>query len=222
MNFSVQLRDKTGKGANRKLRAEGMAPGIIYGISDPQPVKMRSDLALRFIKSFAGGTRVINLTVESGDASEQKMVILQDYQLSAFGRKLIHADFLEVTNETKVTLEVPIHLVNEEMSPAVKEGGTIQVIRWTVPVKCAVKNIQEAIEIDVKDMNFGDSIHVLDLDYDEGVEPIVYGRNFTIVTVAGRIEEEPEEGEEELEALAEDSEEEAGASEEEESESESE
>jgi large subunit ribosomal protein L25 len=148
-----------------------------------------------------GATKVFSLTIESDGKSEEKQVILQDYQLSNWGHKLMHADFLEVTDDSQVTLEVPIKIVNEDICPAVKEGGVLQVIRRSIPVKCAVKNIQEVIEIDVSELQFHESIHVLDLDYEEGVAPVVSGRNFTIITVAGRIEEEVEE-EEELEEVA--------------------
>ena len=192
MNFTVKLRDKTGKGFNRKLRMDGSTPGVIYGIKDPQPVKMNTEKALRFIRSMQGATKVFNLAVESEAGTEEKKVILQDYQMSNWGQKLLHADFLEVTDDSLVSLEVPITIINEDICPAIKEGGVIQVIRRSIPVKCAVKNIQEFIEIDLKDLQFGESIHVLDLDYKEGVEPVVYGRNFTIITVAGRQEEEVE------------------------------
>ncbi len=202
MNFTVQLREKTGKGSNRRLRVEGATPGVIYGIKDPQPVSMKANKALQFIQSMKGATRVFSLTVESEGKSEEKKVILQDYQMSNWGQKLLHADFLEVTDETQVTFEVPIVIVNEEICPAIEEGGVLQIIRRSIPVKCAVKNIQEFIEVDVSGLLFGESIHVLDLDYKEGVEPVVFGRNFTIITVAGRIEEEEEELEEELEEVA--------------------
>jgi large subunit ribosomal protein L25 len=202
MNFTVQLREKTGKEFNKKLRQNGLTPGVIYGIKEPQPVKMDADLALRFIQSMQGTKKVFELAVESEGNTEDRKVLLQDYQLSNWGNKLIHADFLEVTDDTIVSLEVPIVIKNEDICPAIKEGGVIQVIRRSVPVKCAVKNIQEFIEIDLKDLLFGESVHVLDLNYDEGVEPVVYGRNFTIVTVAGRLEEEEEEVEEDLEELA--------------------
>ncbi len=196
MNFTVQFRENTGKGFNRKLRQQGFSPGIIYGIADPKPVSMRADLALRFIKSMKGATKVFKLLIEDKGKTEEKSVILQDYQLSNWGRKLIHADFLEVTDDSIVSLEVPIILINEENCPAVKTGGVIQTIRHSVPIRCAVKNIPEFIEIDVIDLEFNDSIHVLDLDYPEGVNPIVTGRNFTIITIAGRAgeEEEVEEG----------------------------
>lgn len=203
MNLTVQLRENTGKGPNRRLRMDGLTPGIIYGIKAPQTVSMDADKTLRFIQSMRGATKVFELSIETGSKSETKKVILQDFQLSNYGQKLIHADFLEVTDESLVHLEVPVVIINEEVCPAIKDGGVLQIIRRSIPVKCAVKDIQEFIEIDVKDLIFGQSIHVLDLQYKEGVTPVVHGRNFTILTVAGRTEEEVEKvAEGELEEVA--------------------
>lgn len=201
MKFTVHLREQTGKGVNRKLRREGYSPGVVYGKDEPVLVTMRSDKAFRFVQAMKGAKKVFDLVIESKSGTEEKMVIIQDWQLSNFANKLIHADFFEVTKETQLSIEVPLYLINEEDCPATEEGGVIQVIRRTVPVRCAVKDIPESIVVDVKDLQFGDSIHVLDLDYPEGATPIVTGRNFTVITVAGRIEEELPEEEEELEAI---------------------
>ncbi len=200
MNFTVQNRENTGKGYNRRLRQQGLTPGIIYGISDPQKISRRGDKTVRFIKSLKGATKVFKLLIEDEGGTNEKNVILQDYQISSFGSRLIHADFLEVTDDSIVSIEVPVKLINEEVSPAVKTGGVIQIIRRSVPIRCAVKDIPECVVIDLIELEFGESVHVLDLEYSEGVSPIVTGRNFTIVTVAGRTEEEEEEVEE-LEAL---------------------
>ena len=213
MNFSVQLREQTGKESNRKLRQNGLTPGIIYGISEPQPVSMDAYKALRFIRSMKGATNVVNLVIESDGKADEKKVIIQDYQTSNVGDKLLHADFLEVTDDSIVSMDVPIHVINDEDCPAVKTGGVLQIIRRTVPVRCKVKNIQDYIVVDLKDLEFGDSVHVLDLEYGEGVKPIVTGRNFTIITVAGRSvdEEAEEEGDELDEAAATDDKPEAAA-----------
>ncbi|MBU2513043.1 50S ribosomal protein L25 [bacterium] len=203
MNFTVQSREKTGKGFNRRLRVSGKTPGVIYGINEPQPVAMDEHKAMRLINSLKGANKVISLTVESDGKAEEKQVLLQDYQMSNWGQKLIHADFLEVSDKTRVTVEVPINVINEEICPAVESGGVIQVIRRSIPVKCLANRIPGLIEIDIKDLEFGGNIHVLDLDYPEGVTPIVKGRNFTVITVAGRVADEVEEAGEEAEADAE-------------------
>ncbi len=196
MNFTVQLRDNSGKGFNRRLRKEGISPGIVYGKDEPKMISMRSDQALRFIKSMKGAKRAFELNLESDGETKSKTVILQDYQLSNWGKKLLHIDFLEVSSDTKLTVDVPIRIINEDICPAVKTGGVLQTIRRSVPVRCAVKDIPEEIIIDVKDLEFDSSVHVLDLICPEGVEPVVINRNFTVVTVAGRMVEEVEEVEE--------------------------
>ncbi|MBU2648410.1 50S ribosomal protein L25 [bacterium] len=202
MNYTVQHRENTGKGFNRRLRQKGVAPGVIYGKEETLNVSMRADATLRFIRSMRGATKIINLEIESTAGSTNKTVILQDFQLTNLGNRLLHVDFLEVNQESVVSVEVPIVLLNEEDCPAVKTGGVIQIIRRAIPVRCKVKDlpsISEAIEIDVIDLEFGDSIHVLDVKYPEGVEPVTTGRNYTIVTVAGRIADEVDGIEEEAE-----------------------
>ncbi|MCP4753467.1 MAG: 50S ribosomal protein L25 [Proteobacteria bacterium] len=196
MNFTVQHRENTGKGSNRRLRKQGLAPGVVYGKGEPQIVSMRADYAFRLIQSSKGAQKAIELNVESDGETKNKTVIIQDYQLSNWGNKLLHVDFLEVSDDTVITVEIPVTMLNEEISPAVKTGGVLQTIRRMIPVRCMVKNVPEIIEVDVQDLVFGESIHVLDLEYPEGVTPIVKGRNFTVITVAGRLAEEVEEVEE--------------------------
>ena len=196
MNLTVQQRENTGKGFNRRLRQQGLTPGIIYGKEEPLKVSMRADTTLRFIRSMRGAKKVVDLEIESTEGKTNKMVLVQDYQLATLGGRVMHVDFLEVNQESVIFADVPIILRNEEDCPAIKTGGVIQVIRRAVPVRCKVKDIPESVEIDLIDLEFGDSIHVLDIEYPEGVKPVVTGRNFTIVTVAGRIAEEVDEVEE--------------------------
>lgn len=202
MNLTVQHREKTGKGFNRRLRQMGATPGIVYGKEEPLNVSMTTVSTLRFIQSMKGSKKIINLEIESTEGKANKTVILQDYQLTNLGNKLVHVDFLEVAQDSVVSFEIPIKLKNEEISPALKTGGVIQIIRRSIPVRCIVKeipNLPDSLEIDLIDLEFGDSIHVLDIVYPEGVEPVVTGRNFTVVTVAGRSVEEVDEVAEELE-----------------------
>ena len=193
MEFSVQDREATGKNVNRRLRKQGYVPGVIYGKGEPRKVSAKADKAFRFIKSMKGAKKIFDLSLESADDDIKRKVLIQDYQMSNVGNKLLHIDFFEVSDDTTLTLEVPVVLLNEEICPAVKMGGVLQTVRRTVPVRCMVKHIPEFINIDLEELEFGESIHVLDLDYPEGVSPVVTGRNFTIITVAGRMAEEEEE-----------------------------
>lgn len=192
MKFMVQHRENAGKGFNRRLRKEGLTPGIIYGKEEPQKVSMRADQAFRLIQSMKGTKKVIELNLKFKEETTKKNVVMQDYQLSNVGNKLLHVDFLEVTDDTTLSINVPIKAVNEDVCPAIKTGGVLQTIRRAVPIRCKVKDIPEFISVDLIDLHFGNSIHVLDLDYPEGVSPVVTGRNFTVITVVGRISEEEE------------------------------
>lgn len=203
MEFTVQHREKSGKGVNRKLRAAGLNPGIIYGMGEEVMVSMRSDYAYRLIESLHGARKPLTLNIEKGGKTEAKQVIIQDYQTSNWGERLYHIDFREVSDDTVLHFEAPI--VTKGDSKGVKLGGILQIIRHSIPVTCAVKDIPEAIEIDITEMDFGDSIHVLDFEYPQGVKPIVTGRNFTLMTVTGaggsdEAEETTEEGTEEAAA----------------------
>jgi len=190
MNFTVQQREQTGKGYNRRLRSQGFTSGVVYGGEKPLLVSMKEDTALRFIKSQKGAKKVVDLVIESSSGNQQRSVIFQDYQMTAMGNHLMHVDFLEVTSDTILSIEVPIHIINDTNCPAIKDGGVIQVIRRSIPVKCSVKDVPEAIVVDLKDLKFGESVHVLDVPYPEGVKPVVHGRNFTLLTVAGRTADE--------------------------------
>ena len=190
MNLTVQARENIGKESNKKLRAQGIAPGIIYG-KENQLVSMQAIKTHRFIKSMQGAKKLFELTVEADGKSSNKTVVIQDFQTSTIGNKLIHVDFLEVDTNTRLTAEIPIIVTDNCI--AVKEGAVLQIIRRTVPVTCLASNIPESILADVENLEFGNSIHVLDLDYPEGVKPIVKDRNFTVITVAGKMAEEIDE-----------------------------
>jgi len=191
MNFTVQQRELTGKGNNRKLRQDGNTPGIVYGKGDPLSVSMSSNKAHKFIHSLGGRKKLFSLEIEKDGKSSAIEALVQDYQVSNWGNHLLHVDFMEVTQDSIMTVEVPIEPTGD--SKAVKLGGTLNIIRRSVPVRCAVKDIPTKFIIDVKELLLGDSIHVLDIDYPEGVKPVVTGRNWTVITVSGKAKEEEEE-----------------------------
>ena len=194
MNFTVQLKDASGKGANRRLRAEGLTSGVIYGKSGNTMVQFRADQGARFIDSFHGAVQSFDLTIEGGKKPVTKKVILKDSQFSVWGDRLLHADFMEVKDDTKVKVEVPLRPSDCE---ATKLGAVVQVIRRTIPVVGAMKDIPAFLDVDIQEMNYGQSVHVLSIDYPEGVKPLTGGRDFTVLTIAGKKKGREEEEEEE-------------------------
>lgn len=194
--LTVFYREQTGKSANRRLRYEGFASGIIYGIGEPTKFFVNAETTKRWMQNLAG-QKLVKVHVEKNGATTQtKEALLQEYQFSNVGQRLLHIDFHEVKKDTLVRFEVPLKLVGN--SKVIKLGGIIQVIRRSIPVKFAVKDFPECIEVDVTELNFGQSIHVLDIEYPKGVVPIVTGKNFTLATAGGKLTmEEPEEETEE-------------------------
>lgn len=196
MLLNVQHRENTGKAFNRRLRKQGRIPCIIYGKGKPVLVSIETNYAYSFIKSIKGVTKLIQLNLESQENTEQRQVIIKDYQMSNWGNHLLHIDFLEVSDDSMLSLELPVKVINESICPAIKNSAVLQVIRWTIPVRCMAKNIPDTIAVDVQNLQFGENIHVLDLEYPEGVTPIVKKRNFTVLIAGGRMTEETEETEE--------------------------
>ena len=200
MKLESNYRENTGKGHSRRLRTQGWIPGIVYG-KENLPIKLTEKDTNKLIKSLAGATALIDLTINKDQQVSTKSVIIQDYQKELCKDRIEHVDFLEVDSDTELQVEVPIKTVGD--SEAIKLGGVLQIIRHDIPVKCKATHIPEVIEVDISSIKLGESIHVLDIPYPEGVIPVVKGRNFTLMTlpssrgmdaqVAEGTPEEPEE-----------------------------
>ncbi len=191
MELKLNYRTQIGKEANRKLQAVGKYPAIIYGGQENIPVCGTRSAIDSFFLMSGGKTKIINIEIDKEGKLEKKRAIVQDYQYSNIKKQFIHVDFLEVTDNTLLHLEIPIRLVGD--SQVVELGGIIQIIRHSVPIACKAKDIPDYIEVDTTNLEFGSSIHVLDVNYPEGVKPVVTGRNFTLVTTSGIAEDVAEE-----------------------------
>ncbi len=188
----VSSREALGKGSARSLRREGLVPAVVYGKSfeacalsvDPKALK-------KSISTEAGLNTLITLKGE-GSFSNQ-VVILKDLQVDPVVGNVLHADFQVINLTAKVSVMVPVHPVGK--SAGEKEGGNLSVIRHEIEVVCLPNAIPASIDIDVTELQIGDVVHVEDLQLGEDVE-VPHDANFTILTIAGRMAEEAEEGEE--------------------------
>ena len=195
------VRDRVGKGDARALRREGRLPAVIYGAKqDPLAISLDP----RDVSKGLGGGHFFSTVFDidiGGDTSER--VLPRDVQYHPVTDRPLHVDFLRVTGNTRINVEVPVSFFNEELSPGLKRGGVLNVIRHTIEVVCAVSIIPDQLEIDLTDMDIGESIHFGTIKLPDGVEPAITDRDFTVATIsAPTIMEEPEEEEEEdLEGL---------------------
>lgn len=178
--LKAQARDGVGKGAARELRRQGLVPAVIYGDKKaPVTVSLAYKDAYKFI--YAGGflSHVIELDVDG----TKHTVIPRDYQLDPVKDFPLHVDFLRVGKGTKLTVQVHVNFINEEASPGLKRGGTLNIVRHTVEVSAPADSIPEEITVDMTGFDIGDSIHISAVSLPKGVTPTITDRDFTIATI---------------------------------------
>ncbi len=163
-------RTNEGKGASRRLRATGRVPGVIYGAGvDAQSVEFDHKALLRHLKLEAFHSSILDLTVEG----RKDRVLLRDFQMHPFKEQVQHVDFQRIDPKKKIHMAVPLHFMNAEISPGVKLGkGVIQHIINELEIQCLPDDLPEYIEVDLKDLELGHSIHVSELRMPKGVEPL--------------------------------------------------
>lgn len=178
--LKAQARDRVGKGAARELRRQGLVPAVIYG-GKQSPVTISIPFKEAQKAIYAGGflSHVLTLDVDG----EKHQVIPRDYQLDVVKDFAMHVDFLRVTKGTTLTVEVHVAFVNEEKSPGLKRGGTLNVVRHTVEVSAPADSIPEEIVVDLTGTDIGDSIHISAVTLPAGVTSTIADRDFTIATI---------------------------------------
>lgn len=179
--LKAEARAQVGKGSARELRRNGLIPAVIYGDSkDPVSIALsRKDVTK---KIHDGGFLTTLVTIEVD--GKKHSVLPKDYQLDPVRDFLMHVDFLRVSKNTQVTVEIPVHFENEEKSPGLKRGGVLNVVRHTVECNCPANSIPDSIIVDLTGLEVGDGIHISHVTLAEGVEPTITDRDFTIATIA--------------------------------------
>jgi large subunit ribosomal protein L25 len=168
ITFKATRREQQGSSASRRLRRAGQLPGIIYG-GDKQamPIVMNHNDLFHLLKKEAFYSSL--LTVEVDGVGET--VLLRDAQWHPYKRQAFHLDFQRVDAGQVIHIKVPLHFINGEISPAVKLGGClIAQVMNELDVKCLPKDLPEYINVDLTNLEAGQSLHVSHLKLPEGVE----------------------------------------------------
>ena len=215
--LEAQLRERAGKGAARELRRNHMVPAVIYGNKE-DPISIALPSKELTTKIHGGGFMTTIATIKVGGQSHQ--VLPRDYQLHPVRDTIQHVDFLRISRNTIVTVEIPVHFENEDECEGLTRGGVLNIVRHTVEVNCPANSIPDSFTVDLKGYDLGDSINISSVALPEGVEPTITDRDFTIATIAspaGLKSDEEEEDEEmpETEIIGEETDEEATEGEEE-------
>jgi large subunit ribosomal protein L25 len=180
--FTAFARDTEGRGASRRLRRSGRAPGIVYGgAATPQPIELDHNALFHALRNEAFHASILTMKL---DGSSTK-VLLRDVQMHPFRNEILHVDFQRVDENKKVHMKVPLHFVNAESSPAVKLAGAIvSHVTTQVDVSCLPKDLPEFVEVDLSNLESGGSIHVSQLTMPAGVSVVMHGKIDPVVATA--------------------------------------
>jgi large subunit ribosomal protein L25 len=189
--LAVEVREGTGKGPARRLRASGRVPAVCYGRGAKSLGISLDPLALdQLLKgSTAGLNTLIALQVEGGGEYHGKPMLVKELQRDPVSRQILHADLYAVNLQEAIQVSVPIHL---EGSPeGVKMGGILDQTLREVELECMPQAIPEELRLDVSELLVGQSLHVRDLSVPEGAT-LLSDLDLSVVTVATpAVEEEP-------------------------------
>ena len=192
VSIAVELRSEVGKSANRKLRALGKVPAVVYS-SKSEPVSLSIDpviLERKIAASHAGINTLFDLDGEGGVAG--RTVMVKELQRDPVRGNVLHADFHEIDMTQRLQVSVPIHLEGE--APGVSMGGVIEHTLREMELSCMPGSIPDEVKADITSLDVGDSLHVSDLVLPGGVESLTDETLSVVSVVLPRAAAEPTEG----------------------------
>lgn len=180
LTLSAETRDREGKGASRALRNNGRVPAVIYGgKSEPQTIHLEEKALVKALMTGHFFNSVVEVTV----GGKAQTTLPKDVAFHPVTERPMHVDFLRVAKDTKLTVNVPVHFINEEKSPGLKRGGVLNIVRHDVELACDASHIPDELTIDLAGYDVGDSIHISAVTLPQGASPTITDRDFTIATV---------------------------------------
>ena len=172
IEISARKREGQGTGASRRLRRTGRVPGIVYG-GEQGPVNIELDHKDLFLNLRNEKFHASILSLELGGAKQQ--VLLRSVSMHPFKAQVQHVDFQRVSKDRKIHMKVPLHFVNAESSPGVKEqGGVVNHVLNELDITCFPDDLPEYVQVDLGGLSVGNSIHVRDLSLPKGVEAVLH------------------------------------------------
>jgi len=182
IEFTAFPRSSEGRGASRRMRRTGKAPGIVYGgTTPPQPIELDHNALIHALRNEVFHASILTMKVDG--ASTQ--VLLRDVQMHPFRNEVLHVDFQRIDPSRKIHMKVPLHFVNEAQSPAVKsEGAIISHVMTEIDIACLPKDLPEFIEIDLSELDTAHSLHVSGVKMPAGVTVVSHRTGDPVVATA--------------------------------------
>ena len=188
--IQATIRDTKTKGQVNELRSKGNVPGIVYGGEQPNE---KISITTKELKNLINKENFLSNVISiSLDGKEQK-VLTRNIAFDTVTDEPIHFDLMRIVKGGKIILEIPVKFINNELSPGLKRGPVLNIVRRKVELRCPAENIPTELVVDLEGLDIGTSIKISSINLPENVTPTIQGRDFVIATVAApTVVKEPE------------------------------
>ncbi|MCP9446099.1 MAG: 50S ribosomal protein L25 [Nitrospira sp.] len=162
------VRERAGKGVARAMRRAGKIPAVLYGQGECMLLSVSPTPLMKILKSHAGSSALIALTIEGAKSNPNRTALLRDYQLDPVSGAVLHADLFEVSMSKPIRVKIPIQVVGGT-PVGVKEGGVLHHNLRELHIECLPSALPDHIEIDASGLAIGSGVHVKELTVGEGI-----------------------------------------------------
>tara|TARA_B100000965_G_scaffold210400_1_gene175822 strand:+ start:517 stop:1239 length:723 start_codon:yes stop_codon:yes gene_type:complete len=188
--IQATIRKTKTRGDLNALRKNGDVPGIIYG---GESANEKISLSKKEVKNLIDKENFLSNVISIKLEEKEQKVLPREITFDTISDEPTHIDFLRIVKGSKIILEIPVKFINNEMSPGLKRGGVLNIVRRKVELKCPTENIPTELVVDLEGLEIGTSIKISSIKLPENVSPTIQGRDFVIATVAApTIVKEPE------------------------------
>ena len=189
-NLEANQRSKASKGSNNILRKQGMVPAVLYGGEEQNEM---ISVSKKHLKTLLDQENFLSNVLKIKIKDKEVNVLPREVSFDVVTDEPIHVDFLRMVAGRKIILEIPVKFINNDLSPGLKRGGVLNIVRRKVELKCPTESIPKELVVDLEGLDIGASIKISAIKLPENVSPTITGRDFVIATVAApTIVKEPE------------------------------
>jgi large subunit ribosomal protein L25 len=187
LSINAEKRETQGKGAARSLRRANMIPAVLYREGRAESIKLSRRELSKFINTTSGEQVIVDLLFGNG---EKKLALLKDYQVDPVSRELLHTDFFEVSLSESIRVTVHVVTLGEPIGVK-RDSGILQHALREVEIECLPDKIPGKIEFDISKLEVGQSVHVSDLNFEEGIKVLTDAGDVIVTVIAPAAEAAP-------------------------------
>ena len=180
LTLPAETRERAGKGASRALRREGRVPAVVYG-GNEEPLSIHVEE--KELRRQLGTGHFMNSVVDVEVGGQKLRTLPKDVAFHPVTERPLHVDFLRVSKDAKVHVNVPVIFINEEASPGLKKGGVLNIVHHSLDLICEADKIPDDITIDVTGLEIGAAIHIDSIKLPAGVINGSHEADLTIATI---------------------------------------